>query len=62
MTEYVFGRGGRRHGMVFVGGRGIDQLHGLQTETRDGDNILLLAATAGVLWHVCSLGRWAGGL
>ena len=43
----ILGGDGRKGAGVFVNGRSIEQLQGLQTEIHEGDTILVLAPIAG---------------
>lgn len=43
----IFRGDGRKGAGVFVNGRSVDQLQGLQTEIHEGDTIFLLAPIAG---------------
>jgi molybdopterin converting factor small subunit len=47
LEALVSGRDGRRAVGVFLNGRSIEHLQGLQTEIHEGDTILLLAPIAG---------------
>jgi molybdopterin converting factor small subunit len=47
LQERILGRDGRRGAAVFLNGRSLDQLQGLQTEIHEGDTVLLLTAIAG---------------